>query len=236
MKKALIIQHMAHDCAGRFATLFAQDGIRPHIVRTYAGEDMPALAPFDMMLVLGGAQDVWQEDDFPYLRMEKHMIREWVMERAKPYFGICLGHQLLADALGGEVGLADEGEVGVFDVARSDNAGLFNGLPDAMSVMQWHHAEVKRVPEILSIAASSTRTAVQALQLEDHAFSTQFHCEFTPETVLGWAAIPSYVDALEKVHGKGAYEKLVAACWHEMPAMGRRTDMMWENFKTMTGV
>jgi GMP synthase-like glutamine amidotransferase len=236
MKKALVIQHMMHDSAGRFATLFAQDGIKPYIVRTYAGEDIPALAPYDMMLVLGGAQDTWQEEEYPYLRMEKQAIREWVMQQAKPYFGICLGHQLLADALGGEVVLATEGEVGVFDVARVGAPGLFDGLPETMPVIQWHLAEVKRVPEMLRVTASSTRTAVQALQLEDHAFSTQFHCEFTPETVLGWAAIPSYVDALEKVHGKGAYEKLVAACWQEMPEMGRRTDIMWENFKTMTGI
>ena len=236
MKKAIVIQHMLHDGAGRFAELFAEAGIMPQFVRTFAGEEVPSLPGFDMMLVLGGAQNCWEVERFPYLTMEMQAIREWVGERAKPYFGICLGHQLLGEAMGGKVGVAAQGEVGVFDVTVSDDTSLLRGLPREMAVMQWHHAEVQQVPEGARVLARSERTRVQALQIGDHAFSSQFHCEFTPEAVLGWAAVPSYVAALEAEHGPGAHGRIVQDCWPHMPGMGQRTRLMWENFRRLTGV
>ena len=77
-------------------------------MRLFEGQAIPSLAPYDFLFVLGGSQDTWQEDEHPWLKDEKEAIREWVMDRAKPYFGVCLGHQLLAAALGGEVALADD--------------------------------------------------------------------------------------------------------------------------------
>jgi GMP synthase-like glutamine amidotransferase len=236
MKKALVIQHMKHDHAGRFAAYFAEASIMPHRVFTFAGQDIPPLKDFDMMLVLGGAQNTWQEEDFPYLRMEKEVIREWVSQRAKPYFGICLGHQLLADALGGAVGTAADGEVGVFDVQVEGGEGLLSGWPTQVPVMQWHQAEVKTVPPGMQVLAASARTAVQALQLGDHAFSTQFHCEFTPETILSWSAVPSYVETLEAELGPGAYENLIAKSWPHMPEMEKHTRLLWDNFRRLAGV
>jgi GMP synthase-like glutamine amidotransferase len=233
MKKALVIQHMEHDHVGRFAEYFAEDGIIPTTVRPFKGEALPSLSDFDLMFVLGGAQNTWQDVEFPYLKEEKQAIREWVSARAKPYFGICLGHQLLADAMGGRVGLAEKAEVGVFDVHTKDGKSLLAGLPLNMKVMQWHHAEVQVVPEGAKVLAQSDAAAVQALQIGKHAFSTQFHCEFTPQAVLGWAAVPHYIAVLEKDLGEGAHGRLIEHCWPHMPNMARHTRMMWENFKRM---
>src|SRR5258708_3771618 len=100
MKRALIFQHMDHDHPGRFLDYFAEDRIVPHFVRLWEGEDIPALKDFDVMFVLGGKQDIWEEPDYPWMTAEMGAIREWVVERAKPYIGVCLGHQLLNAALG----------------------------------------------------------------------------------------------------------------------------------------
>lgn len=239
MKKALVVQHMNHDHAGRFLDWFAEDGIVPVPVRIFEGEDIPALAGFDLMFVLGGAQDTWQDEDYPYLSAEKAAIREWVWDRAKPYLGVCLGHQLMATALGGEVARADASEVGVFDVAlTAEGSGhrLFSGLPPSMPTMQWHHAEVKRIPQSATVLAQSGRTAVQAMAIDSHAVSTQFHCEFSPQTVAGWRSLPGYVAALEREHGPGAYERLLTECLPLMPAMHRATRQLWDNFKKVSGL
>jgi GMP synthase-like glutamine amidotransferase len=225
---------MDHDHLGRFAEYFAEDGVLPTTVRPFKGEAFPALADFDLMFVMGGAQDTWQEEEFPYLREEKQVIAEWVGKRAKPFFGICLGHQLLADAMGGAVGRVAESEVGVFDVNVNDASSLLAGVNPVSKVMQWHHAEVQKLPDGGKNLASSARSAIQALQIGEHAFSTQFHCEFTPQSVMGWGGVPSYVQALEKVHGAGAYGRLIEDCWPHMPGMATNTRKMWENFKRVT--
>ncbi len=239
MKRALVFQHMDHDHPGRFLDYFAEDGIIPEPVRLFEGQEIPNLAPYDFLFVLGGAQDTWQEDIYPWLAAEKQAIREWVSLRARPYFGVCLGHQLLATALGGDVAPAEEGEVGVFDVALTEQGAahpLMQGVAPSGKVMQWHMAEVKRVPDGASVLASSERVPVQALAVGEHAMSTQFHCEFTPQTVAGWSSLPGYVANLEKHMGEEAYPRLVRQSYPLMPQMARMTRQMYDNLVTATGL
>ena len=102
--------------------------------------------------------------------------------------------------------------------------------------MQWHHAEVKRVPQSGQVLASSADCAVQALAIDGHALSTQFHCEFTPQTMATWRSIPSYIAILEKELGAGGYERLVEQSFPLMPEMARSTRQIWENFKAKSGL
>lgn len=239
MKKALILQHMNHDTPGRFLDYFVEDGIAPQAVRLWEGQEIPPLKGFDLMFVLGGAMDVWEIDENPWLKAEKQAIREWVAERGKPYIGLCLGHQLLANALGGEVALAQEGEVGVHEVkvnGAAEGHPLFAGLSGSHKVMQWHHAEVKVPPKEATVLASSPRTKVQAIAIDNHAIGMQFHAEFSPQSVASWESLPNYVGALERELGPGAYGKVSAEAYPLMPQMGAMTRRIYDNFRHASGL
>ncbi len=239
MKRVLVFQHMDHDHPGRFTDYFAEDGLVPEMVRLFEGQSIPSLAPYDFLFVLGGAQDTWQDDTHGFLPAEKDAIREWVWDRAKPYFGVCLGHQLLCDALGGEVALASEPEVGVHDISLTPDGEqhpLMSGLPGSMKVMQWHWAEVKRAPQGATVLASSPRAAIQAVAIDGHAMATQFHCEFSPQSMAGWSSLPEYVASLERHKGPGAYQRLLEEALPLMPDMARATRRMYDNLVLSTGL
>lgn len=239
MPRALIFQHMAHDTAGRFLDFFAEDGIEADCVWLWQGQDIPSLAPYDLMMVLGGAQDVWQENEHPWLAAEKAAIREWVGARAKPYIGLCLGHQLLADAMGGTVGLAARGEIGVHEVTVTQEGAahpLYAGLGGTHAVMQWHYAEVEAPPPGAAVLAGSPHCAVQSFSIGGHAVGYQFHAEFTPQSVASWASMPNYLQALERALGPTGYADLRRKALPLMPAMGAMTRTLYENFARASGL
>ena len=107
-KRALIFRHINEDTGGLYpALLRALDfEVNMHDWQEGAAPAAATLAATDMIVALGGAQQVWEEDRHPWLKDEKAIIKDWVGVQGKPYVGLCLGHQLLADAMGGKVGMA----------------------------------------------------------------------------------------------------------------------------------
>ena len=102
-KRVLVFQHVAVEHPGIFRQFLADDGHSYQAVELDEGESIPALEGFDALWVMGGPMDVWDEAEYPWLVAEKAAIREAVITRRMPYLGFCLGHQLLGEALGGQV-------------------------------------------------------------------------------------------------------------------------------------
>jgi GMP synthase-like glutamine amidotransferase len=238
-RRVLIFQHMDDDSPGRFGDFLAADGFVADTVMLHRGQAIPCLREYDLLLVLGGPMDVWEEARYPWLGAEKRAIAEWVAAGSRPYLGICLGHQLLACAMGGAVGLAGAKEVGVFEVAFGPDTRahpLVEGLTGRIKVAQWHHAEVQQLPADAVCLASSSTTGVQMMAIGDIALGTQFHIEWTEEFIARWESFPSYMTALEAELGPDAYPRIrmeTAGIMAEFSGLGRT---LYDNLMKRSGL
>jgi GMP synthase-like glutamine amidotransferase len=156
-------------------------------------------------------------------------IKEWV-QAGRPYLGLCFGHQLLAQALGGQVGLMQgPPEVGIAQVPLVADP-IFAGVPELCTCFQWHGAEVQRLPEGAVLLASSEACPIQAFRVGDFAYGLQFHMELTETTAAEWGALPEYAKALERVRGKGSLPVIQAEVAANFAALNEAADRIFSNF------
>lgn len=202
----LVFQHVGVEHPGIFRDFWAADGISWDTVELDAGEAIPDdLNSYDALIVMGGPMDVWQVEEHPWLTAEIAAIRHCVVDLALPYFGVCLGHQLLAAALGSEIRPARGPEVGPCEVQftpEGQRDPLFAGLADPLLTFQWHGAEVASLPDGAVALARTELCEIQAMRWGEHAYGLQFHAELTPSTVGEWSRIPEYQRSLEQALGR----------------------------------
>jgi GMP synthase-like glutamine amidotransferase len=227
--KILVFQHVAIEHPGSFRDVIAAGGHTMHQVELDEGDAIPPLDDYDVLLVMGGPMDVWEEAKHPWLLAEKRAIRAWV-SAGRPYLGMCLGEQLLADACGGSVALMTAApEVGISAVTITPDP-IFAGIPERCLCFQWHGAEVVALPPGARLLATSAGCAVQAFAIGQHAYGLQFHMELTANTAAEWGALPEYAAALESVQGKGALDRLAAEVAEMLPVLEPAAHTVFRNF------
>ncbi|PNG26653.1 type 1 glutamine amidotransferase [Methylocella silvestris] len=202
--RILVFQHLSVEHPGIFRSFWSEAGHEWRAVELDEGEPIPTLDGYDLLVVMGGPMDVWQEKAHPWLAREKAAIRHWVERLERPYFGVCLGHQLLAASLGGKVGLMARPEVGLSAVDLTPSGQddpLFQGFAAGFETFQWHGAEVSRLPPGAKILAGNSACPAQAIRYGRHAYGVQFHMEIEASAVDEWEQIPEYRESLEKALG-----------------------------------
>lgn len=233
-RRILVLQHIAIEHPGIFRTFLAEDGIAWDAVELNEGGHIPDLNGYGALWVMGGPMDVWQKDEYSWLEYEISVIREAVSFQKLPYLGLCLGHQLLAEATGGRVGLAAQPEIGILDVHLTE-AGETNSMCEGISItskcLQWHSAEVLDAPAGAEILASSEACKVQAMLINGNALGLQYHVEISGETVAQWAKVPEYEAALVRNLGTDAVDRMAAAAAAHMDEFNHSARVIYDNWK-----
>lgn len=183
----LVIKHVDWEGLGVWEDFCRQKGVAVEVVALHRGNPLPPAAQYQGVITLGGPMNVYQEEQYPFLKMEDQFIRE-AFNEGVPLLGVCLGGQLLAKAAGGLVVLNAAKEIGWHRVTLNEMGErdpLFAGLPESFTVFQWHtdtfHPPVRAVP-----LASSETCEHQAFRLRGVAYGLQFHLEVTPRMIEEW--------------------------------------------------
>lgn len=192
MTRLAIFQHGSWEKAGLYLSEAAENSrIRLDIIKLWQ-DPIPDLASHDGLIILGGGPNVDEEERYPFLREEKRAIRTW-LNSDRPCLGICLGHQLLADALGARIAPNFCHSIGFTEGHLTSNGRkhpLFSGIEYHFPLFKWHgQAVIPPVPSHFRILATSTECQVEAFTIQDraHIMGIQFdNHAAAPEDVALW--------------------------------------------------
>lgn len=173
------LQHVPFEGLGYIDEWANSRGFEISCTRLYAGEKLPAVESFDWLVVMGGPMGIHDHDEHSWLAAEKEFIGS-AIAAGKTMLGICLGAQLMADALGAKVYPSPQKEIGWFPIQRAHGApGL---LPGKLTVFHWH-GDTFDLPDGAIRLADSEVCGNQAFIHGDRVIGLQFHMETTGESM-----------------------------------------------------
>ena len=157
------------------------------VVDVEQGDALPTREGFAGVIVTGSGAMV--TDKLPWSEASAAWLRD-AARAGLPLLGICYGHQLLAHALGGQVGYNPAGrEMGTVDIElQPDAAGdpLFAGLPSRFAVQATHMQTVLALPDGARLLATSALDPACAFRCGQRAWGVQFHPEFSTTHMRGY--------------------------------------------------
>jgi GMP synthase-like glutamine amidotransferase len=227
--RVLVLQHIACEPPGVYEDVLRERGADLVRIELDEGEQIPDGA-VDAIVAMGGPMSVNDEAALPWLAGEKRFVGDAVRS-GTPFWGVCLGVQLLAASLGARVYPGSEPEVGLLPVELTEEARddpVFAAVSTQLVTLQWH-GDTFDLPAGATRLAGSLAYPNQAFRFAN-AYGVQFHLEVSPEMARDWADVPAYAHSLERTLGPGAAADFVALIEEraeEMLAAGRLLFERW---------
>jgi len=205
----LVLQHIGCEPAAAYEQEARRRGLCLHRVRLDEGEQLPDWRAYEGIVAMGGPMGAHDEAIHPWLGPEKRLIAEAV-RAGKPYWGVCLGAQLLAASLGAPVAPGPRPEVGVLPIELTRAAArdpVFGAAPAAFRAFHWH-GDTYGLPRGAAQLARSEQYEQQAFVFAK-AYALQFHLEVNSAIVAEWGEVPAYADSLRALPGSEPMRELL---------------------------
>jgi GMP synthase (glutamine-hydrolysing) len=226
----LVLQHAGSEPPGVYEDELLHRRVPFARVRLDEDEELPDWRSYAGIVAMGGAMSANDEAGHPWLIPEKRLIAEAV-GGGVPYWGVCLGPQLLAASLGAPVSRGSQPELGVLAVqltAAAAQDAVFAELPATFQTLQWH-SETYELPLGAVQLARSTHYEQQAFVI-GRAYALQFHLEVDSALAGQWMGVREFADELRQLQGEGAPAALLAevqAAEGESVALARGLFARW---------
>lgn len=178
------LQHVSFEGLASIEPWAKSKGHSLSATRFYNNEPLPNVEDIDWLVIMGGPMNIYEESKYPWLAQEKRFI-EQAIENEKIILGICLGSQLIADALGAKVFPNQDKEIGWFPIELTSEAQISqvsNFLPNQFTVFHWH-GDTFDLPDGATRIAKSEGCQNQAFIYGEKVIALQFHLESTKGSV-----------------------------------------------------
>ena len=179
------LQHVPFENPGTILSWAEKKDCTVTSTHLYDDANLPTHTDYDWLVVMGGPMNIYDEKNYPWLVQEKSFI-SGAIDSGKVVIGLCLGAQLIADVIGGNVTENPYPEIGWFPVKLSNKARsspLFSFFPQEPMVFQWHGDTFSKLPEDAICIAENEACSHQAFIYKKKVFGFQFHLENTEEII-----------------------------------------------------